>query len=90
MRFALPFAAVAATVLLVEGCALFSAHHRPPSDVKVQLTPEKIERGRYLANNQMACMSCHSPLEHDSHTPVVGKLGAGGRAFGRIGGLPGG
>lgn len=89
MRLALPFAAIAATVLLVEGCALFQAHHRPAAEVQVQLTPEKIERGRYLANNQMACMTCHSPLTHDTHTPVVGKLGAGGREFGRVGGLPG-
>ena len=30
------------------------------ADLKIDYTPERIERGKYLANNVMICMDCHS------------------------------
>ena len=29
-------------------------------ELKVEITTEKIERGKYLTNNVMLCMDCHS------------------------------
>ena len=29
-------------------------------DIKVEVTPERIARGKYLANNVAICMDCHS------------------------------
>ena len=34
--------------------------HRPAADITVELTPERIERGRYLAVNVLQCVDCHS------------------------------
>jgi mono/diheme cytochrome c family protein len=44
----------AVTVLLVKGPA-----SRPPSTEKVEATHARLERGRYLAHNVMACFFCH-------------------------------
>lgn len=46
-----------AAIAVVVGCA--SRNIRPTVDKKVELTPEKIERGRYLAENVAACGACH-------------------------------
>ncbi len=52
---------------------------RPLTDKKFERTPERLARGRYLANAITGCMFCHS--EHDwsaSGGPLVeGNLGAG-------------
>ena len=32
----------------------------PPPELKITASPEKIERGKYLANHVMICMDCHS------------------------------
>ena len=31
-----------------------------PPEIKVEMSPENIERGYYLANHVMVCMDCHS------------------------------
>jgi hypothetical protein len=52
---------------------------RPLTDRKFQSTPERLVRGRYLANTVMGCTYCHS--EHDwkaAWGPAIeAKLGAG-------------
>ncbi|HUQ66407.1 MAG TPA: hypothetical protein VM101_09640 [Flavitalea sp.] len=63
----------------------------PAPLLKIQSTPEKIERGEYLANHVMICMDCHStrqwnyfggPMKPDS-------LGSGGELFDQTMGFPG-
>ncbi|HEX8440706.1 cytochrome c [Archangium sp.] len=39
---------------------------RPASTEKVEATPERIERGRYLANHVGICFACHAELNHES------------------------
>jgi mono/diheme cytochrome c family protein len=63
----------------------------PASDLKVELTPEKIERGRYLANNVMLCMDCHAERDWSifAGPPKPGTHGAGGDRFDQTMGFPG-
>ena len=62
---------------------------RPLSHRTFERTPQRLERGRYLAENLMGCVECHS--EHDFSAlgapPMRGKLGAG-EVF-PVEGLPG-
>ena len=62
-----------------------------PPDIKVEITDERVERGRYLANTVMACASCHSPRDWAkfSAPPVEDSLYAGGHPFDREKGFPG-
>lgn len=75
-------------VLLASGCAFMKAASRPAPDIQVEVTPERVKRGEYLANHVNACLSCHSPLT-EQHLPKPGMIGAGGRLFARADGLPG-
>lgn len=62
----------------------------PAADMKIELTPERIERGRYLANSVAVCMDCHSARDWSQFAgPLVGNLGGGGERFGREMGFPG-
>ena len=60
-------------------------------DLSVELTPERIARGEYLANRVMVCMDCHSSREWTAFSgpPVAGTLGMGGEYFGPEMGFPG-
>lgn len=60
-------------------------------DMKVDVTPERIERGKYLANNVMLCMDCHSTRDWSSFSgPIVpGTEGKGGEKFDQSLGFPG-
>jgi mono/diheme cytochrome c family protein len=90
------FGSLAGVVLLVVvGAAFYLQFYLPrvgpPPDISVELTPENIERGKYLANHVSACMSCH--VERDwsrfAAPPVESTIGQGGERFGREEGLPG-
>jgi len=35
----------------------------PPRDIRVAMTPEQIERGRYLFHNVFECIGCHTPRD---------------------------
>ncbi|MDZ7805630.1 MAG: cytochrome c [Gracilimonas sp.] len=64
----------------------------PAPDLKVELTKERIDRGKYLAHNVMVCMHCHTPQEKTkfAHPIKPDMLGAGGNLFGADKeGLPG-
>ncbi|MEZ5563398.1 MAG: cytochrome C [Gammaproteobacteria bacterium] len=51
---------------------------RPAPDVQVELTPENIERGRYLAVNVLQCVDCHSERDWGLYGgPPVEPIGAG-------------
>ncbi len=63
----------------------------PAPDLVIELTPERIARGHYLANHVMLCMDCHSEREWSifSAPPKPGTEGAGGDIFDQNIGLPG-
>ena len=63
----------------------------PVQDVKVEVTPERVERGKYLANHVTVCMDCHSTRDWSkfSGPPVPGTEGKGGEKFDQTMGFPG-
>lgn len=62
-----------------------------PKDLKVEITPERVQHGAYLANHVCACMDCHSTRDWSRFTgpPLAGTLGKGGEYFGPEMGFPG-
>jgi len=61
-----------------------------PVSMKIERTPERIARGRYLANHVAACMDCHSSRDWSKFAgPLSGNLGGGGEKFGKDMGFPG-
>lgn len=60
-------------------------------NLKVELTPERIARGKYLANDVLVCMDCHSKRDWSkfSGPPIEGTLGMGGEIFDQKFGFPG-
>jgi hypothetical protein len=62
---------------------------RPLTDRKFDVTPERLARGCYIAENVAACMDCHSPHDWTQHDAPIspGKEGAG--EFMPLGGVPG-
>jgi mono/diheme cytochrome c family protein len=83
------FAAVLA--LLVAFLALRPPKRRPASSVKIEPTPERLERGKYLALHVTDCLGCHSDHHFDRFgMPVkAGTEGQGGFAFDEKLGVPG-
>lgn len=74
-------------VLLISGYAYINFKYPdvgPAPDIRITSTPEKIERGKYLANSFGACMDCHSKRDFDKlGGPVIpGTEGMGGEDFG--------
>jgi hypothetical protein len=63
----------------------------PPEDITIERTPERIERGRYLAHSVTICMDCHSTRDWTKFSgPLTeGTLGKGGERFDQSVGLPG-
>ncbi|MBA4053382.1 MAG: cytochrome C [Marivirga sp.] len=62
-----------------------------PPALKVEMTEEQIERGRYLANSVCVCMDCHSTRDFSKFSgPLTeGTLGRGGDRFDQSIGIPG-
>jgi mono/diheme cytochrome c family protein len=63
----------------------------PVEQVKIEYTPERIERGRYLAHNVAQCIDCHSTRDWSRFSgPIIpGTEGKGGEAFDQKIGFPG-
>jgi mono/diheme cytochrome c family protein len=63
----------------------------PPPDLKVEITPERVERGKYLANHVAVCMDCHSTRDWSKFSgPITpGTEGKGGERFDESMGFPG-
>jgi cytochrome c553 len=59
--------------------------------LKVEQTPERVERGHYLANQILGCMYCHSERDYSQFGgPIVpGTLGKGGEVFDKSVGVSG-
>jgi len=60
-------------------------------DLKVELTPQRIARGKYLANNVTVCIDCHSKRDwYKFSGPLdTNTRGTGGEKFDRNIGFPG-
>lgn len=59
--------------------------------MKVEITPDKIERGKYLAYNVALCMDCHSTRQWEYYSGPMkdGSDGKGGEIFDQSLGFPG-
>ncbi|WP_420153482.1 c-type cytochrome [Siphonobacter sp.] len=62
-----------------------------PPKLKVNVSPERIQRGKYLAHHVAVCMDCHSTRNFRKYSgPMVSStLGKGGNVFTKEDGLPG-
>lgn len=62
-----------------------------PKNIKVEITPERIARGKYLAYNVVGCMDCHALRDWTKYAgPITpGTEGKGGDKFSREMGFPG-
>jgi mono/diheme cytochrome c family protein len=60
-------------------------------DLKIEQTPARIERGKYLANHVTVCMDCHSTRDWTKFAgPLANdELGGGGEQFDANQGFPG-
>ena len=90
----LGFLVLAVVVLVGAGIAFLALKKpamRPPSTEKVEATPARLARGRYLANSVSDCLGCHSDFMGDRfgvpHRP--GTEGQGGFPFDKKLGVPG-
>ncbi|MHA4807008.1 c-type cytochrome [Flavitalea flava] len=59
--------------------------------IKIEYSPERIDRGKYLANHVAVCMDCHSTRDWSRFAgPLTeGSLGKGGERFDQSVGFPG-
>lgn len=62
-----------------------------PENLTIDRIPERVERGRYLANHVCVCVDCHSTRDWSRFSgPLVdGTLGKGGEVFDQTFGFPG-
>lgn len=62
-----------------------------PEEIKVAITPTRVERGRYLAHSVAVCMDCHSERDWSKFSaPLIDRtLGQGGEEFSQEFGFPG-
>lgn len=62
-----------------------------PEDITIEITPERLERGKYLAHSVNACMDCHSKRDWTKTAgPLIeGTLGQGGSEYNQELGFPG-
>ena len=60
-------------------------------DLKVDVTPERVKHGEYLANHVLVCMDCHSTRDWSKFAgpPTPGAEGKGGEIFDEKVGFPG-
>lgn len=70
---------------------LFMPNVGPAPDLKVEITPQRIEHGAYLANHVVVCMDCHSARDFSRFSGPLqsGTLGRGGEKFSKEFGFPG-
>ena len=63
----------------------------PAPEMSVEATPQRIERGKYLANHVTVCIDCHSKRDWSrfSGPPIEGTFGMGGDSFDQKYGFPG-
>ncbi|HEX6098153.1 MAG TPA: c-type cytochrome [Thermoanaerobaculia bacterium] len=81
---------VALAAIGVSYLALRKPAQRPASAEKVQATPERIARGKYLVHNVSICFDCHSERTYAYALPFKpGREGVGGFIWDKKIGFPG-
>ncbi|MDP1677541.1 MAG: cytochrome C [Bacteroidota bacterium] len=82
-------------LLFIAGVALYVRLMLPnvgnAQNVKILMTPERIERGKYLSDHVAGCIDCHSTRDWNTlYGPIVeGTEGKGGDVFSEQMGFPG-
>ncbi len=63
----------------------------PAPEMTIKSTPQRLERGKYLANHVTVCMDCHSTRDWSLYAgPMLPKdIGGGGEVFDQKMGFPG-
>ena len=85
---------VVALIVSVTVVIVYISNFLPKGEIKditIEITPERVERGEYLANHVMLCMDCHSTRDWSKYSgPMVENTrGQGGERFDRTMGFPG-
>jgi hypothetical protein len=85
------FLALLLILLLWIGYIYFILPRVPIPDLKVEITPERVAHGKYLANHVTVCVDCHSTRDWSKFSGplIIGTEGKGGEKFDRSMGLPG-
>ena len=85
------FAVIAILVICVGMYLKYFLPNIKIKDLKVAVTNERIEKGKYLANHVLVCVDCHSIRDWSRYSgPIVhGTEGMGGEIFDQKIGLPG-
>jgi hypothetical protein len=82
-------------IIIVLGAGFYVKTFLPnvgkPPELKVERTPVRIERGKYLANTVAACTDCHSSRNWSQFAGPIdtSRLGCGGDIFSKEMGFPG-
>lgn len=63
----------------------------PPEELKVDITPDRVKRGKYLATHVAVCIDCHSQRDWTKFAGPLdsGTIGKGGEKFDQRMGFPG-
>jgi len=85
------FSVAAVLVISVIAYVKLGLPNVPLREVTIDNSPDRIANGKYLANNVMVCMDCHSTRDWSRFSaPLVdGTLGKGGELFDQAMGFPG-
>ncbi|MCC5932485.1 MAG: c-type cytochrome [Cyclobacteriaceae bacterium] len=77
--------------ILIAYVSIFLPDVGDAPDIKIEITQDKVERGKYLANHVMLCMDCHAERDFSlfAGPPIPGTLGAGGERFDHSMNFPG-
>ena len=51
---------IIALVFLIGYVTVYLPNAEPAPDLTIELTSDRVERGKYLANHVMLCMDCHA------------------------------
>lgn len=87
MKKVLFWVSVSVLAILFGGAAFLALKQpaqRPAPDLKLEATPERLTRGKYLVDNVANCLHCHSQTDKTRFgLPIVpGTEGAGGECLG--------
>jgi len=86
---------IVAIVVIIGGLLFYISNFLPnvgpAPDLKVEITDERVERGKYLAYHVMQCIDCHAVRDFSlfAGPPKPGTEAAGGEVFDHAMGFPG-
>jgi mono/diheme cytochrome c family protein len=82
---------IVAIIVLVAYVKLALPNVGKPEEISIERTPERIARGKYLANSVTVCIDCHSTRDWNQFSGPIkpGTEGKGGEIFDQKFGFPG-